>query len=225
MFIEPKIFRGTGISSGFSFNSKNYQSQTELENELIGQKTKKMLFLNQKHTDKTAVYPGSNLNNEFDAIITQKKGYYLFLKTADCNPVLFFDSKIKVIGAIHAGWRGIEQKIITKTIKLAQRKYQLTLENTKFVIGPSIRSCCYEVKQDLVDKFNSSFENTENYFINRGNKIHFDQIEAILQEFSSLGAKESNIEVIDQCTHCSNQFFSYRENGTPLRNISFIGMS
>lgn len=225
MFIEPKIFRNTEISSGFSFNEKNYKNQNQLEEELIGSKTKKMLFLNQKHTDKVAIYPGSNLNDEFDAIITQRKGYYLFLKTADCNPILFFNSKIKVIGAIHAGWKGIEQKIITKTIELAQKKYHLELKDTKFVIGPSIRSCCYEVKEDLIAKFNKNFENTDNFFIKRGNKIHFDQIEAITQEFNNLGLKQENIEIIDQCTHCSKQFFSYRKNATKLRNISFIGMS
>ncbi len=225
MFIEPKIFRNTELLSGFSFNDKDYKSQNDLEEELIGSKTKKMIFLNQNHTDKIAIYPGSDLKNEFDAIITQRKGYYLFLKTADCNPILFFNSKVKVIGAIHAGWRGIEQKIITKTIELAQKKYHLELKDTKFVIGPSIRSCCYEVKQDLVDKFSNSFKNTDNFFIKRGNKIHFDQIEAIKQEFNNLGLKEENIEIIDQCTHCSNQFFSYRKNGTDLRNISFIGMS
>jgi len=225
MFIEPKVFRNENVSSGFSFNDKIYKSQESLEKELLGAKNKKMLFLNQKHTNKVAIYPGSDLKSPFDAIITQRKGYYLFLKTADCNPILFFNTKVKVIGAIHAGWKGIHSKIITKTIELAQKKYQMPLESTKFVIGPSIRSCCYEVKNDLVETFEKEFKNTDNFFINRGKNIHFDQIEAINQEFNNLGIKEENIEIIDQCTHCSEGFFSYRKDGTELRNISFIGMT
>jgi len=225
MLLEPKILRGTTVASGFSFNVSKYKSQEAFQESLIGKKTKKMLFLNQEHTDKIAVHPGSNLNQPFDAIMTQRKGYFLFLKTADCNPVLFFDPKTNVIGAIHAGWKGLEQRIITKTMELAIKKYSLDLSTVKFIIGPSIRSCCYEVKQDLVDTFNKTFDSTEDFFIKRSGKIHFDQLEAIKQEFNNLKVKTENIEIIDQCTHCSNQYFSYRENKTKMRNISFIGMN
>jgi len=225
MLLEPKILRDTSISSGFSFNTEKYKSQEAFQESLIGKKTKKMLFLNQEHTDKVAVYPGSNLNTPFDAIITQRKGYYLFLKTADCNPILFFDSKSNLIGAIHAGWRGIHQKIITKTMDLAIKKYNLDINTVKFIVGPSIRSCCYEVKEDLVQEFTESFDSTEDFFTKRLGKIHFDQIEAIKQEFNTLGVKSQNVEIIDQCTHCSDQYFSFRKNKTKMRNISFIGMN
>jgi hypothetical protein len=229
MFIEPKIFRNEGVSSGFSFNTQDYKSQEELEMDLIGAKNKKMLFLNQEHTDKIALYPGSDLETPFDAIITQRKGYHLFLKTADCNPILFFDTKKKVAGAIHAGWKGINQKIITKTLQLAEKKFRIDINSTKFVVGPSIRACCYEVKEDLMNKFKAPpignwSSGTEDFFIKRGDKFHFDQIEAINQEFHNLGVKEESIEIIDQCTHCSSQFFSYRYDKTTMRNISFIGI-
>ena len=224
MFIKPKIFTDKNILSGFSFNTEKYETQEEFENALIGPKNKKMIFLNQKHTDKTALIPGSNISDPHDAAITQRKGYFLFLRTADCNPILFYEPQKKVIGAVHAGWRGLKSEIFTKTINLAVKKYHIDTALIKVSVGPSIRSCCYEVKDDLIKEF-QNFEKLDTLFVKRGGKIHFNQTERLKNEILSLGIKEENIEIIDQCTHCSEKFFSYRENKTELRNLAFIAIT
>ena len=223
MFIQPQIFKNLPVTAGFSFNSSISTDQNDFEKKLIGKKNKKMIFLKQKHTDKVALFPGSNLNEPFDAVITRRKEHFLFLRTADCNPILFYEENKKVIGVIHAGWRGLKQKIFTKTILKAQEKYNIDVKKLKIAVGPSIRVCCYEVKEDLIEEF-SIFENHQELFTHQGSKIYFDQIKTLEREFEKLDIPQNNIEIIDQCTYCAEGYFSYRKNKTDMRNISFIGM-
>ena len=50
-----------------------------------------------------------------DGLITKKKGLALSVLTADCAPILIYDKKTKMIGAIHAGWKGALKKIVVKS--------------------------------------------------------------------------------------------------------------
>ena len=182
----------------------------------------KKITLNQQHTNNIAIYPGNDLTQPFDAIITQKKNIALILKTADCIPIIFYDYKSDTIGVIHAGWKGIYNDIIPKTIKKAQKKFNLSLKDSKFVIGPSIRSCCYEIQNDLKEKFLNKSEKNEKYFIKINNKINLNLLEMALDQFKSLGVNIRKIEIIEQCTQCNKEYYSYRRDKTELRNLSFI---
>src|SRR5690606_25170616 len=42
-----------------------------------------------------------------DAAVTASAGCVLAIQTADCLPVLFADAQRRVVGAAHAGWRGL----------------------------------------------------------------------------------------------------------------------
>ena len=57
----------------------------------------------------------SDTTIEGDAVITQRVGQWIGIRTADCVPVLLFDPKIRVVAAIHAGWRGTVGHIVQKT--------------------------------------------------------------------------------------------------------------
>ena len=49
-------------------------------------------------------------------MITKIKGIALGVVTADCVPILIYDKKKKIIGCIHAGWKGAFSGIIKNTI-------------------------------------------------------------------------------------------------------------
>ena len=53
-----------------------------------------------------------------DAIITREKGVALGVVTADCVPILLFDYENKIVGCIHAGWKGAFSGILKKTIDI-----------------------------------------------------------------------------------------------------------
>ena len=57
-----------------------------------------------------------------DGLITKKNGLALSILTADCAPILIYDKKTKMIGAIHAGWKGAYKKIVIKMLKFFLKK-------------------------------------------------------------------------------------------------------
>ena len=72
-----------------------------------------------------------------DAIITNQKNFPIAVLTADCAPILIYDNKVKMIAAIHAGWKGAFKGIINKVIKFMIKK-GCRIENMTAAIGPSI---------------------------------------------------------------------------------------
>lgn len=99
-----------------------------------------------------------------DALITNLEKVPLLLFTADCVPISIIDAKNKAIGLAHAGWRGTFSNIGHKTIKLMSECYKTVPEDLVCIIGPSIGPCCYEVSEDLVEKFNTILTNNDEKF-------------------------------------------------------------
>ena len=95
--------------------------------------------------------------NETDAVITNIRGVCVAIKTADCVPVLLYDSKRKAVAAIHAGWRGTVQDIVLKTIKEMVENFGTTPSDLIAGIGPSISPNVYEVGKEVWGQFATEF--------------------------------------------------------------------
>lgn len=190
---------------------------------------KEMIFLNQVHGDevinkvnKKTSYPTA------DGIITSLKHIALFIKTADCVPIFIYDNINKVIGAVHAGWRGTCLKIIKKTINKMEHFYKSKPENMYIFIGPSIGPCCYEVGKDVYELFGFLGRERQNYFNRRKEKTYMMDLKGINAYIAeSEGIPNENIEISNLCTHCNpDLFYSYRRNKEETgRNLNFILMT
>ena len=137
-----------------------------------------------------------------DALITKKKNLALVVKTADCMPVLISDG-LK-IGAVHIGWKGLENSIFYKTIS------KFNLSKLKVSIGPHARKCCYEVKEDLELKFSE-------HCLKEENKIYLDLTKEI-KEYCETNNIE--LEMIFECTIENKKYNSYRRDKTNKRQLS-----
>ena len=89
---------------------------------------------------------------EADALVTRLPAVGLGILTADCLPVLLADSQAGVIGAAHAGWRGLAAGILEATLKAMRG---LGARNIVAAIGPAIGWESYEVGPDLLRAFGS----------------------------------------------------------------------
>jgi copper oxidase (laccase) domain-containing protein len=78
----------------------------------------------QKHTDNILVLNSDLKPRTADAVITRERGILIGVQVADCVPVLLFDGKRFVAGAVHAGWRGTASGIIKKTKNSSGAEYQ-----------------------------------------------------------------------------------------------------
>jgi YfiH family protein len=104
-----------------------------------------------RHPVPTAVGPPG------DALLTDEPGILLSIRTADCLPILLVDPQRRAIAAVHAGWRGALARIAEKAVGDMRREFCSRPDDLIAVIGPSIRKCCYEVQQDVVDAFEGRF--------------------------------------------------------------------
>jgi YfiH family protein len=185
--------------------------------------------LHQTHSDKIQTitrYPQEKM--EGDALVTDRSHILLIIKTADCLPALVVDPQRKVVAAVHCGWRGTLKKVMAKTIRTMQRDFGSDLTSLSVALGPCIGKSCYEVGEDVREKF-------ENQDLQPGvfarhptkrEKYIFDLREANRAQLLAMGVPRENTFSIDVCTHCEEALFSYRRDKDHAgRLINFIGLS
>ena len=161
-FFDKKGGKSTGIYKslncgiGSSDSKKNVLNNLKIVCKKINCSSKNLILLNQIHSNK---FYFINKNYKFkkkklngDALITNVKKIALGVIVADCVPVLIYDKNLKIISAIHAGWKGVYKEIIKKVVKFLIKKGSNT-KNLVAVIGPSISEKSYEVQKDFKSKF------------------------------------------------------------------------
>ena len=153
-----------------------------------------------------------------DGLITNLKGITLGTYVADCQSILLYDTKNKVIGNIHSGWKGTLSRISTKAINIMVNKYNSSLEDIKVYISPSIHKCHFEVGEELKELFENEFEDIIlSDLIQIGEykeeqKYYIDTVKLNKRVLINLGIKESNISSSEICSVCNNNIHSYRRD-------------
>lgn len=142
---------------------------------------------------------------EADALISDKKDIFLMIKTADCLPVIYFDPVHEVIAAIHVGWRGAMENILSKVLTKMSVKFGTKPENLIVGVGPGIQKCCYKYKNFKQEKLLS----WQNFIRTEAGEKSIDLPGFIANQLTSLGIKPRNIEMTNECTCCSKRFFSH----------------
>ena len=195
--------------------------------EALGVPQGRLLTLRQVHGADVLVYNGDTrmLTHPlpYDAVITDKKRVALGISTADCLPILMLDRTKKVIGAVHAGWRGMWRGVVQRAARTMIEAFQSSPGDILVGIGPGIGPCCYEVGTEVVSLFQNSSENPQDFIQEREGKTYLDLSRAAQLELTQVGIPPVNIETIPLCTACREDlFFSYRRDGQTGRQLSFI---
>ena len=186
-----------------------------------------------------------------DGMITGTPGLFLAIQTADCLPIILVDPKHKAVGVFHAGWRGTVQRIVEKGVGEMRRSFGSSPSNLEAAIGPGIRGCCYEVGEEVQQKFESQFAYAAGLFrevkesdpvrekypllfltarapghSDLPKKIFLDLLEANRQQLIAAGVRPKSIEASTLCTNCrSDLLFSYRaEKGKTGRMMGVAGI-
>ena len=204
---------------------KNVLKNLKIVSKKIGVK-KKIILLHQLHSSKIFfINKISKKKLLGDGLITNVKNVAIGILTADCAPILFYDPKKNIIGAVHAGWKGAYKKIVKKMINNFKKRGS-NLNDILAVIGPCISQKSYEVQNDFKINFlNQSPQNMKHFKVFK-NKIYFDLKGYIFNQLKKAGI--NNIETIKKDTfNPKNNFFSARrslkkKNNDYGRNISII---
>jgi YfiH family protein len=149
-----------------------------------------------------------------DGILTNNPDITLFMRFADCVPILLVDPVKHVIGIIHGGWQGTSLKVAQKAVEKMHDCYGTNPGDIHAGIGPSICQSCYPVGREVYDSFVASFgDQADMFFMSVKDQLLLDLWEANRISLNSAGV--SNIEVSGICTACQlEDWFSHRaENG------------
>lgn len=175
--------------------------------------------------------PSDKINHLYgvDATLTDLKDVFLCATTADCVPVLLYDSAKQVIGAIHAGWKGIVGGIIQQTMVKMKEVYSSNPLDIVAAVGPSISQKNYEVGDKLISMFNEAgFDLSSSALLNQQtNKWHIDLKLIVHDELVKLGVSSQQVEVSSLCTFDDSElFFSARRqtivSGRMLSGIMLV---
>ncbi|AHG22129.1 polyphenol oxidoreductase [Chania multitudinisentens RB-25] len=88
---------------------------------------------------------------EADGFFTREPGILISVLTADCLPVIFSRHDGSAIAAVHAGWRGLLDGILEQMAQRINREDRTS--HWVASIGPAAGSCCYEVSEELITRF------------------------------------------------------------------------
>ena len=150
-----------------------------------------------------------------DALFTERRGVALGIKVADCLPVTILDSLHHVIANVHAGWRVSVKKIVPETIERLRAETSFDPATATAFLGPSIRSCCFEVGSEVVDEFAAAFPSSSRHVIPRLPRPHLDLVSLTTELLVSSGVPASSVFDSGVCTRCEGSLFhSYRRDGT-----------
>ena len=161
--------------------------------------------------------------SDTDALYTYEPNVVISSFTADCVPVLFYNEKTNLIGAVHSGWQGTIKEITLKLFEHLKTFENCHMQDVKVYIGPAISQEKFEVDADVYDKFKAlGYADEFMYFNEATNKYHIDNKLTVKAQCELAGIPAENITIDEMCTFRSEDGFSYRQDRGTGRHLSFI---
>lgn len=223
-FVKSKILSSAqGLAHGFADRIVGADA-SEIERRFA---LSKIAQLKQVHSSDVVIV--DNIDNhddhsEGDALVTGLKGVGVAIRTADCVPILLVDDQRSVVAAIHGGWRGTLSEIAMNTVSLIEREYGVGPSRLTAVIGPSIKKCCYEVGEDVASLFEERDPDSGKY-MSKSRKSKYVLDLSVANKLGLQKAGVEQIEVVNICTKCNVDFYSYRREGKGVKTqLSFIAL-
>lgn len=147
-----------------------------------------------------------------DALVTKERLTCIGVSTADCVPILLYDAEHQTAAAIHAGWRGTQQRIAEHVVEEMRQRYGTDASRLSAVIGPSIGPAAFEVGQEVYDAFRTAGYDMEQLARMTEGKWHIDLWQANVSSLLAAGVLQGNIQVSGICTFThSADYFSARK--------------
>jgi YfiH family protein len=181
----------------------------------------------QTHGTGVAIIDSSTRGKVLPAVdgLVTAQNVMLAIRTADCVPVLLYDSVRGVIGAAHAGWKGtygnIVRNVICAMIKLGAKN-----KDIRAVLGPHIQSCCYAVDKHRWEVFSQRYGQAG---IQKDNRAFFLNLQHIIRlQLTTSGIYPAHITLSAICTSCAHdQYFSFRKDSKDTfgEQVAIIGVN
>jgi YfiH family protein len=224
----PPLEKNNFIMHGFAIKSQPESINQKIRlDHLIRKIThvhRSIISLQQVHGDECVIITSKDkLKREYrgDAVLTDRKDVFISIQVADCVPILLLNKKRKVIGLIHAGWKGTLLGVAKRTLEMAKEHLGCQPRDFTVCFGPSIRSCCYRVSDDLAILFDH-----KNVSTSVKGDASLDLMGINRKQLLECGVKDNRMFAAGGCTCCQKKlFYSYRrEKENAGRMVGFLGL-
>jgi len=236
-------------------NPANVEENRRRFLEGLGAGQMRQVLQEQIHSDLIRVLqrpPARGQKLRGDGLVTARPGLLLSILGADCLPVLLVDTRQRVVGALHCGWRGTARQLAQKSVGVMRQRFGSRPQDLLAAIGPGIRICCYEVGEEVAAEFESQFVYAQALLVSRpkqrsaietkyallfqspfrplparsARSIHLDLVEANRRQLQDAGLSSGQIFSDAPCTSCHPElFFSHRRDaGRTGRMMGVIGI-
>jgi YfiH family protein len=155
-----------------------------------------------------------------DAIVTAVPSVLIAVRVADCLPVLLSSADGRIVGAAHAGWRGIIADVVANTVREMRA---IGATEIAAAIGPCITQERFEVGPEVLEEFSRVFGAAAPIRERPDGKGHVD-----LKACAALQLRQAGVTSIVTDPGCTvgepDRFFSHRrEAGRTGRMVGIIG--
>ena len=205
------VYKGLNCGRGSKDSKKNIKRNLNYVAKKMSVEKNKLILMHQTHSNKVVEIKKNNFKKRIvaDAMITKMNKVALGVLTADCVPIIVYDLRNKIIGCIHAGWKGAFLGAIENTIK----KFKKLNSNNKIFasVGPCIGKKSYEVDILFYENFVSKSRSNKIYFKYKSKtKKLFNLRKYVTDKLLKLNVKVDQVNK-DTFTEKS-YFFSYRRS-------------
>lgn len=206
-------YRRIGAAIGVSPDRMTASSQTHTTN---------VRAVTEDDIGKGIAYPRDY--TDVDGLMTNLPDVCLVTYYADCVPLLFVDPVHRAIASSHSGWRGTVNRMGEITVQAMQRAYGSRPEDIVAAIGPSICQDCYEVSEDVIERFRAAFPETEwasLFYGKPDGKFQLNLWRANELILLRAGIKREHLAVTNLCTCCNSELlFSHRASHGKRGNLA-----
>lgn len=166
---------------------------------------------------RSGLAPGLLVMEGVDGHLTDRDSLLLSVSVADCVPVFLADERCRVIGLLHAGWRGTAAGILERAIERLGRDFGSRPESLWVHCGPAICGECYEVGPEVHAAVRPARQPPS-----RPHPI--DLRRALLERVLAVGVPTGHVSLSGHCTRCGpGSFFSHR-GGSVGRQMGLLGI-
>jgi len=238
-----RVYGGNALNLGFTKHDS--RAAVERNRDLFlkelgvanGRRSWPLVSLRQIHSDlihRVDRTPQQSLTG--DGLVTDTPGLLVAVQTADCLPIILVDPKRPAVGVFHAGWRGTVKRIVEKGVGEMRKHFGSDPRNLVAAIGPGVQGCCYEVGEEVRNRFEAQFAYARSLFreVKESDpvrekypllfltarapghselpvKLFLDLVEANRRQLLDAGVLARNIEATAPCTACHTELlFSFR---------------
>ena len=228
--VSAEPWNSLNVGGTVGDNIEHVRKNRVLSFEALGCKPESMFDVWQVHSADTIIaespHPIEFEYQKADIILTDKPEVTLFMRFADCVPILVHDPVKNVVGVSHAGWMGTVKDVAGATVNSMRERYASDPANIVACIGPSIGPDHYEVGDDVIQSAKQLFqEDADLVLLPHGERIHFDLWKANQLLLQRAGVE--HVELAGICTACHTEdWYSHRaEKGKTGRFGALISLT